>query len=81
MPVDGEIDPLGRRKDALDAFLEEKVAEGFTIETRTDTHAIITEAGQRLWRRLHRGGDFRRHVVEVDEDGTVTMSAAEPRRS
>jgi hypothetical protein len=81
MPVDGEIDPLGRRKNALDAFLEKKVAEGFTIETRTDTHAIITEAGQRFWRRAHRGGDFRRHVVQVDEDGAVTMSAAEPRRS
>lgn len=81
MPAEGEIDPLGRRKNALDAFLERKVAEGFTIETRTDTQAIITEAGQRLWRRLHRGGGFRRHVVEVDEDGIVTMSAAEPRRS
>jgi hypothetical protein len=81
MPVDGEIDPLGRRKNALDAFLERKVAEGFTIETRTETHAIITEAGQRFWRRIHRGGEFRRHVVQVDEDGAVTMSAAEPRRS
>jgi hypothetical protein len=81
MPVDGEIDPLGRRKNALDVFLEKKVAEGFTIETRTDTHAIITEAGQRFWSRVHRGGDFRRHVVQVDEDGAVTMSAAEPRRS
>jgi hypothetical protein len=81
MPVNGEIDSLGRRKDALDAFLEKKVAEGFTIETRTDTHAIITEAGQRFWRRVHRGGGFRRHVVQVDEDGAVTMSAAEPRRS
>ena len=81
MPVDGEIDPLGRRENALDAFLERKVAEGFTIETRTDTHAIITEAGQRFWRRVHRGGGFRRHVVQVDEDGAVTMSPAEPRRS
>jgi hypothetical protein len=81
VPADGEIDPLGRRKDALDDFLARKVAEGFTIETRTDTHAVIAEAGQSLWRRLHRGGDFRRHVVEVDEAGRVTMSAAEPRRN
>ena len=81
MPADGEIDPLGRRQNALDDFLERKVAEGFTIETRTDTHAIITEAGQPFWRRVHRGGGFRRHVVQVDEDGAVTMSPAEPRRS
>jgi hypothetical protein len=79
MPAQGEIDPLGRRQDALDDFLERKVAEGFTIETRTDTHAIITEAGQPFWRRVHRGGGFRRHVVQVDEDGAVTMSPAERR--
>jgi hypothetical protein len=81
MPANGEIDPLGMRKNALDAFLENKVAEGFTIETRTDTHAIITEAGQRFWRRVYRGGGFNRHVVQVDEEGSVTMSTAEPRRS
>jgi len=81
MPADGEIDPLGKRQNALDDFLERKVDEGFTIETRTDTHAIITEAGQPLWRRVHRGGGFRRHVVQVDEYGAVTMSPAEPRRS
>jgi len=79
MPTAGEIDPLGRRKNALDAFLEQKVAEGYTIETRTDTHAII-EARQWFWSRLRRGGP-RRHVVQVDEDGRVTMSTAEPRRS
>jgi hypothetical protein len=80
MPVPGEIDPLGQRKDALDAFLEKKVAEGFAIETHTDTHAIISEAGKPFWRRLHRGG-FRRHVVQVDENGAVTISAAERRRN
>jgi hypothetical protein len=78
--VAGEIDPQGRRRNALDAFLEEKVMEGFTIETRTDTHAIITEANRGFWRRRHRGG-LGRHVVQVDEDGAVTMSAAEPRRN
>jgi hypothetical protein len=76
----GDIDPLGKRKNALDAFLEKKLAEGFTIETHTDTHAIIIESGHRLWGRLRRGGG-RRHVVEVDEHGAVTMRAAEPRRS
>jgi hypothetical protein len=80
MPLAGDIDPLGERKKALDAFLEEKIAEGFTIETHTDTHAIVTAADRRFWSRLHRGAG-RRYVVQVDEDGGVTMSAAEPRRS
>ena len=37
----GEIDPLGSRRDGLDAFLDRKVDEGYEVETRTDTHAII----------------------------------------
>jgi hypothetical protein len=77
----GEIDPLGHRENALDVFLEKKVGEGFRIETHTDTHAIITEGGQRFWSRLRRGDGGRRYVVQVDEHGGVTMSPAEPRRT
>ena len=76
----GEIDPLGERKNALDRFLEERVEQDFTIETRTDTHAIIAEHVHRFWSRLGRGAG-RRYVVEVDEHGRVTMSAAEARRT
>jgi hypothetical protein len=74
------IDPLGQRETALDAFLEQKVAEGFGIETHTETHAIIVERPHRQWARL-RGGEGARFVVEVDEHGAVTMSPAEPKRS
>jgi hypothetical protein len=35
----GETDARGARKDGLDAFLEQQ--DGYTIETRTDTHAIV----------------------------------------
>jgi hypothetical protein len=76
----GEIDPLGTRKDGLDAFLDEKVVEGFTIETRTDTHAIIFRQPRGI-RRFTSGDDPGRFVVEVDEDGRATMRPAEPRRS
>jgi hypothetical protein len=76
----GEIDPMGTRKDGLDAFLDQKVGEGFTIETRTDTHAIIFRRGKGL-RRFTSGEDPGRFVVEVDEEGRATMRQAEPRRS
>jgi hypothetical protein len=76
----GEIDPMGTRKEALDAFLDEKLAEGFTIETRTDTHAIIFRR-PKLLRRFTSGDDPGRFVVEVDENGRATMHRAEPRRS
>jgi hypothetical protein len=77
--MDGN-DPHGQREDALDAFLERKVAEGFEIETHTETHAIIAERPHGRWARF-RGGDGNRYVVQVDEHGQVSMSPAEPKRS
>jgi hypothetical protein len=76
----GEIDPLGMRKHGLDAFLAERIREGFKIETRTDTHAIIYRRPTGL-RRLRTGHNPGRFVVEVDEDGRASMRPAEPRRA
>ena len=76
----GEIDPLGTRRDGLDAFLDQKVEEGYIVETRTDTHAIISRRPKGL-KRLTSGADPGRYVVEVDEDGIATMRLAEPRRT
>jgi len=76
----GEIDTTGRRKENLEAFLNEKLAQGFTIESQTDTHAIIFRRPKGL-RRFMRGDDSGRFVVEVDEEGRATMRQAEPRRS
>lgn len=76
----GEIDPLGTRKVGLDSFLDRKVEEGYTIETRTDTHAIIARRPKGL-RRLIGGADPGRYVVEVDQEGIATMRPAEPRRA
>jgi hypothetical protein len=76
----GEIDPLGTRKDGLDAFLDQKVEEGYVIETRSDTHAIIFRRPKGL-RRFTRSPDPGRYVVQVDEAGIATMRPAEPRRS
>jgi hypothetical protein len=74
-----EIDPLGTRRHGLDAFLDQKVEEGYVIETRSDTHAIIFRRPKGL-KRFTSGPDPGRYVVQVDEDGIVTMRAAEPRR-
>ena len=74
----GDIDPTGVRKEALDAFLETRVQEGFEVETHTDTHAIVSKKS-----RLHRirPRKANRYVVSVDEHGDVTMIPAEPIRS
>ena len=76
----GEIDPLGTRRSGLDAFLDQKVTEGYVVETRSDTHAIVFRRPKGL-KRFTSGRDPGRYVVQVDEDGVVTMRPAEPRRS
>ena len=58
----GEIDPQGTRRDGLDAFLDQKVEEGYVIETRSDTHAIIFRRPKGL-KRFARGQDPGRYVV------------------
>ena len=75
----GDIDPTGVRKDALDAFLETRVQEGFQVETHTDTHAIVVAKKSFLSRFRARGAN--RYVVSVDANGEVTMIPAEPKRS
>ena len=74
-----DIDPTGVRKDALDAFLEVRLHDGFDVETHTDTHAIVVAKKTLLSRIRPRGAD--RYVVSVDEHGGVTMIPAEPKRS
>jgi hypothetical protein len=67
------------RKNALDAFLESKLQEGYEVETHRDTHAII--AAQKSFRSRFRARGANRYVVSVDEHGEVTMIPAEPKRS
>jgi hypothetical protein len=71
------------RRNALTAFLDARVAEGFRIETRTDTHAIIVPATPRLsiLDRLRKPKEPLRLVISVDDRGEVTTAAAEPLRT
>ena len=72
-----------RRKDALTAFLDARVKEGYSIETRTDTHAIIAppRKGRSFLDHLRKPKVPARQVISVDSDGEVTMRPAEPLRS
>ena len=76
----GEIDPSGARAHGLDAFLDQKLDEGYVVETRSGTHAIIWRRPKGL-KRFTSGADPGRYVVEVDEAGNATMRTAEPRRT
>jgi len=71
------------RRRALTAFLDERRSEGYRIETRTDTHAIIGPPDRRrsLRHLLRKPNSLARQVVSVDRDGDVSVRPAEPRRS
>ena len=71
------------RRNALTAFLDERLSEGYRVETRTDTHAIIGPP-DRLHSLRHffrRPNSLTRQVVSVDRDAAVSVRPAEPRRS
>ena len=71
------------RRSALTAFLDERVREGYRVETRTDTHAIIGPPDRRRSLRdlLRKPNSLPRQVVSVDRDGEVSLRPAEPLRS
>jgi hypothetical protein len=68
------------RSQALDAFLRQREAEGYLIETRTGMQAVICRR-----RRLHfvlrlvaHGDAQRRLLVSVDQQAHITSVAVEP---
>ena len=70
------------RRDALSAYLDERVAAGYRIETRGVTQAIIAPTGVRsMLGRFRRASAQGRQVVSVDDQGEVTVTPAEPLRS
>jgi hypothetical protein len=72
---------IDKRKQALDACLVGRCADGFHVESRSDTQAIITRKGLLAGLLERIGLDGRkRQVISVDEHGTVTARPAEPVR-
>jgi len=75
--------PVGDpRSAALDAYLERRRSQGFSVETRTGAQAVIVRR-HRLYHVLRWVAQERaeqRLVVSVDQHGEVTSLAAEPLR-
>jgi hypothetical protein len=70
------------RVTALDAYLATRAENGFRVETRSGTQAVIVRR-HRLYfvlRWVARGRAEQRLVVSVDQHGEVTSLAAEPVR-
>ncbi len=69
------------RRNALDAFLAARIEDGWRVESRTPTQAIIVSKEGLLGRFSKPSKDQVRQVVVVDEHGEVTTTAAQPLRS
>lgn len=70
------------RSAALDAYIARRAEQGFRVETRSGTQAVIVRR-HRLYFILHwvaRGRLEQRYVVSVDQHGEVASLTAEPVR-
>lgn len=70
------------RSAALDAYLAGRAVQGFRIETRSDSQAVIVRRHRLRFvlRWFAPARAEQRLVVSVDQHGEVTSGAAEPVR-
>lgn len=70
------------RSVALDAYLARQAGQGFHVETRSGTQAVIVRRHRLHFalRWLPHGRGEERWVVSVDQHGEVSTLAAEPVR-
>jgi hypothetical protein len=68
------------RSEALDAFLRQREAEGYRIETRTAVQAVICRRHRLHFalRLVAHGDAQRRLLVSVDQQAHITSVAVEP---
>ena len=73
---------MNERSAALDEHLARRAAEGFRVETRSGTQAVIVRRHRLfpLLRFVAHGRVEQRLVVSVDQHGEVSSVAAEPLR-
>jgi hypothetical protein len=75
-------DSVARRTAALDAHLQDRIAHGFRLETRSGVQAVISRRHPLYFilRWVAHARAEQRLVVSVDENGVVDSLSAEPIR-
>jgi hypothetical protein len=70
------------RSSALDAYIAQRTAQGFQVETRSRSQAVIVRRHRLyfLLRWFAHGRAEQRYVVSVDQHGEVASLAADPVR-
>ena len=62
--------PQSIEQTAMARLLETKVAQGYRIESQTDTEAVLVTSGRK--RFLRSSADSVRQILTVGPDGAVT---------
>jgi hypothetical protein len=62
---------LDVRKRKLEQMLEAKLEQGYRIESRGDTEAVLFTQGHRSWFGLFGKGEGARMMISVDEQGAA----------
>jgi hypothetical protein len=75
MPRTGEVATrltAEERDDVFARMLETKLEQGYTIESREGTRAVLATRGPRRLFRIRRDAATARELVEIDELGKFT---------
>lgn len=70
-PVQSSRERADARKQELARALHQKLAQGFTIESESDTQAVLVMKGRRRWFGLTNAPSAR-YEVTVNEGGRAT---------
>jgi hypothetical protein len=68
-PAPDSLVTLDQRKELLNATLEQKVGQGYQIESQTDTDAVLVTKGRRRWFGMLGGTAETRQSTSIDEQG------------
>jgi hypothetical protein len=67
-PAVSDRQSVGQRKDELTRTLEAKAAQGYKVESRSDTQAVLRMGARRRWFGLV-AGTMSTYDIAVDEYG------------
>jgi hypothetical protein len=68
-PAPDSLVTLDQRKELLNATLQQKIGQGYQIESQTDTTAVLVTKGRRRWFGVFGSAAETRQGTSIDEHG------------
>jgi hypothetical protein len=75
-PAESNRSSIGERRQELARTLQAKVAQGYRVESQTDTQAVLRMGTRRRWFRVF-GGTQLTYDVKIDEYGHTSSRRRE----